>query len=85
MGDDTRREFFPITSVSRDDIVQAFEETDMQEQVKQRVEKLDDSEMEYLASKMADDYCEQLFWDSLRTIFELRFLEEAAGVNIKPV
>ena len=78
MGDNQRKEFFHITSVSRDDIIHAFEGTDVLEQVKKKVAKLDDGEMEYLAGKLADDYCEQLFWSSLKIIFELRFLEEEA-------
>lgn len=32
--------------------------------------------MEILASKLADDYCEQLFWDSLKVIFESAFLKQ---------
>lgn len=79
MGNDIRQEFFPITSLARDDIIQAFEGSDMLERVKRRVELLDDSDMAYLARKLADDYCEQLFWDSLRIIFEARFLEDKAG------
>ncbi|MFC1816092.1 hypothetical protein ACFL0M_09130 [Thermodesulfobacteriota bacterium] len=37
---------------------------------------MDDREMRQLASKLADDYCNQLFWDSLRIIFEDRFLDK---------
>ena len=67
---------FPITSISREDIIHAFAESDILEQVKERVKKMDDSDMINLASKLADDYCEQLFWDSLRTLFEDRFLDK---------
>ncbi|SLM30857.1 hypothetical protein MTBBW1_2500006 [Desulfamplus magnetovallimortis] len=64
--------FFTITSISKEDIIHAFNED---EHVKKIVEAMDDSDMETLASKMADDYCEQLFWSSLKIIFELHFME----------
>lgn len=54
---------FPITSVSRDDIKQAFNGRDDFEVVCQILDKMDDGQMEDLASKLANDYCEQLLWD----------------------
>ena len=76
MKDKSAKEFFPITSVSKEDIIHAFKNTDILKQVKKRVAEMDDSEMKGLASKMADDYCNQMFWDSLKIIFEERFLEK---------
>ena len=64
------QEFFPITSVCKDDIIHAFNND---ADIKKIVEKLDDSDMETLASKLGSDYCEQLYWDSLKIIFELTF------------
>ena len=58
----SKKEMFPITSVCRDDIIHAFRDTDVLEQVKKKVKIMDDTEMEYLASKLADDYCEQLYY-----------------------
>lgn len=50
--------YFPITSVHRDDLEgQGFD-----------VEKISDDDMQNLAEKMADDYCEQLFWPSMEII-----------------
>ena len=51
--------FFPITSVHRLDIKEALHLTDEQ------VAKITDDMMREIARKMADDYCEQLFWDHL--------------------
>lgn len=67
---------FKITSVCIEDILQAYKDIDspLLEKVEKRVETLEEWEMEGLASKLADDYCNQLFWDSLRIIFEDRFL-----------
>ncbi len=57
----TPREYFPITSVSREDLKAKGFDTS----------KVSDAEMERLASKMADDYCEQMFWISLDILAEL--------------
>lgn len=50
--------YFPITSVHRDDL----------QGVGFDVEKISDDDMKELARKMADDYCEQLFWSSMEII-----------------
>ena len=73
---ESTKEFFPITSVSKEDIIHAFKNTDIADQVKERVAKMDDDEMKQFASKMADDYCNQMFWDSLRIIFEENLLKK---------
>lgn len=68
----TGNDKFPITAVSRADIVKAF---DGHSRIKEVAMSLKDHQMEYLAAKLADDYCEQLFWRSLRNIFTNRFLK----------
>ena len=72
------KDSFPITSVSKDDIRQALLDADdkIPADVEKRIAEMGDSEMEELASKMADDYIEQLFWISLRILFQDRFLKE---------
>lgn len=67
------KEFFPITSICREDIIHAFTDNPDAQKI---VRNLDDGDMEILASKLADDYCEQLFWDSLKVIFESSFLRQ---------
>ena len=57
----TREKHFEITSVHRDDLEHAGFDASQ----------VDDAAMEHLASKMADDYCEQLFWDHLPIIAEI--------------
>jgi len=57
----TGDKFFKITSVHRDDL----------ENIGFDASHVDDSTMQHLASKMADDYCEQLFWDHLPIIAEI--------------
>ena len=63
---------FQITSICKEDIIHAFDNSDREilESIKQIVAEMDDSDMKKLASKMSDDYCERLFWDSLREKFE---------------
>lgn len=58
--EDEPKDYFEITSVSREDLEEAgFDTSDV-----------DDATMELLASKMANDYCEQLFWVQLPIIAE---------------
>lgn len=55
--------YFKVTSVHRDDLaLRGFD-----------VSKVTDEDMRELASKMGDDYCEQLFWDSMEIIAEQGF------------
>lgn len=65
---------FPITSVTKDDIRTAFLGSPRLDEVRQKIRKLDDYDMYKLAGIMANDYLEQLFWSSLRDIFEEMFL-----------
>jgi hypothetical protein len=51
---------FAITSVCRGDLAGAFKP--------EQIAKMDDGEMEYLAGKMADAYCDFSFWDDLEII-----------------
>ena len=50
--------YFVITSVHRNDLARTGFD----------VEKISDNDMDKLAEKMADDYCNQLFWESMETI-----------------
>lgn len=51
---------FPITSVTREDLEDiGFDTSDVS-----------DDTMKKLAQKLSDNYCEQLFWESLETIAE---------------
>jgi hypothetical protein len=57
---DREQEYFPITSVCRDDLEEAGFDT----------KNVDDSTMKKLASKMADAYCDFAFWEDLEIIAE---------------
>lgn len=54
-------DFFPITSICRDDLRAGGFDAD----------KATDDQMEELARCMANDYCEQLFWSSMKIIAEI--------------
>jgi len=54
------QEAFHISALSREDLEQiGFDASDV-----------DDKTMQYLANKLGDDYCNQLFWSSLEIIAE---------------
>ena len=65
--------FYPITRLCKQDLRNEFKGN---EKALKKIEELDDADMKMLASKMADDYLEQLYWWSMRTIFEELFLKE---------
>ena len=56
--------FYPITSVHQDDIKGVLCLTDEQ------AARITDDMMRQIAKKMADDYCDQLFWEHLPLIVE---------------
>lgn len=51
---------FPITSVSRADLQENY--------TPEQIDSLDDSDMERIASKMADAYLDQVYWVDLEII-----------------
>lgn len=62
MDAETLEKPFPITSVCRADLKAFFSE--------EQIAQLDDSDMEEIANKMADAYCEIVFWIDLEIIAE---------------
>ena len=54
------KESFVISEVSREDLEELGYDTSL----------VSDETMEYLAKKLGNDYCEQLFWTSLDIIAE---------------
>ena len=75
---DDKGGFFPITSVHRLDIKTALKLTDEQ------VARITDGMMKQIASKMADDYCEQLFWQQLPIIVGSAAEREGIDLSEKP-
>ncbi len=67
--------YYHISSLCRDDILEAFKGHEREKEVKKELKKLTDVNLEYLAKKMSDDYCNQLYWNSLKYIFISRFLD----------
>ncbi len=68
--DDKMSKSFPITSVCRNDIIQSIEDSKEGDDLKnllliREVEKLTDCEMEWISSKLCDDFCNCCFWDNL--------------------
>jgi hypothetical protein len=67
--------FYPITRLCKDDIIEAFEGEDTKFDIKKETKKISDKEMKWIARRLADDYCEQLYWESLRYLAK-RVIEE---------
>lgn len=63
--------YYVITRLHKDDIRGIFNGN---KEALKVIDDMTDDDMERLCSKLEDDYCNQLFWDSLRVIFEDRFL-----------
>ena len=51
---------FPITSICREDLTGKFTE--------KQIRQLDDDDMKHIASKMADNYCDNGFWIDMSII-----------------
>ena len=61
---------FNITSVCKADILSLIQDGRTNSFTEKDVLKLTESDMRRIASKLADDYCEQSFWTSLEIITE---------------
>ena len=59
--------YFVITRLHKEDLRGLFKDN---EKALKIIDELGDADMEHLAEKMADDYLEQLYWSSLKTLFE---------------
>lgn len=70
--------FFPITSICKEDILMQFMAYDEFELIKDRVEQMDDHDMQQFAKSLANAYCEDFFWSSLETIFLEKFYQVSA-------
>ncbi len=58
---------FTVTSVCKEDLLHLLDEGKLKIP-KWRIKKLNEATMKRIASKLSDDYCEQLFWSSLEII-----------------
>ena len=76
---------FHITSVCRNDIVQMIEDQmDDGDKLKavmlvKAVENITDGQMEAIASKLSDSFCDCCFWDSLEHLFKRILIEKNDG------
>ena len=71
IGDEDKNQYFEITSIHRDDL-----------KSKGFITKgVDDSTMKTLATKMSDDYHEQLYWEQMITIAESLGIKRKKRLN----
>ncbi len=64
---------FPITSVCRADL----------ESIGFDTSGVDDATMKELAEKLADDYCEQLFWSSLKILADCLNIPKSNSISFQ--
>ena len=69
-----KKQYFTITRVCREDLAEIFGE---------KANELSNDEMEWLASKMADDYIEQLYWTQIEILgqYAIDRMEERKGTK----
>ena len=77
---------YKVTSVCKDDLLSYYYNLDLHrhsseddkalQKVLDVIDSLTDEQMIRLASKMEDDYVNQMFWQSMSDIFEDLYLEE---------
>jgi hypothetical protein len=68
---DEDESYFAISGLHRDDL----------EHIGYNASHVDDSVMKKLASKLGDDYCEQLFWGSLPVIADALRIPKRKSIN----
>lgn len=61
---------YPITSVSKEDILTHFEDHDDYENIKKVVSKLTEQNMKAIAKRMENYYCDNGFWTDLESAYE---------------
>ena len=62
---------FPITSVCREDIIHAFKDVDeLTPEISTKILNFSNDEMKWIARKLADNFCNCCFWDSLKDLSE---------------
>lgn len=74
--DELYNKFYPITSICKADILFALDIADEEDEnltqeqknIVERVAKISDSDMKWIASKMADAYCSDGYWIDLKII-----------------
>ena len=65
MGTKTKQAegYYEITAICKDDLGRSFENN---KEALKRIDAMDEAEMTHLASKLADAYLNQGFWEDLR-------------------
>jgi len=67
---------YPINGVTKEDILGSFDGHPEEDQIIECVNSLNDNDMEWLASKMSDNYCDNGFWTDLESIFKDRIYSD---------
>lgn len=65
---------YPVIRLCKDDLEELFKSD---KKALEKIKKLDEAEMKYLAEKVQDSLMDLGYWDTLKLTFEFRFLEKA--------
>ena len=74
--------FYPITALHKDDLRQLFRDSEtghIPAAINRQIESLTDADMQHIASKMADAFCNCCYWEALKAIFTSYSLAAEAG------
>lgn len=70
------KESFHITSLHKNDIIETFHGHNDIDKITEVVKSLKDTDMEWLASKLSDAFCNCCYWDNLQEFFKDHFLNK---------
>jgi hypothetical protein len=71
-----QKQFFEVSVVSREDVIESFRDKGLlTKRVEMQIKKLTDDDMQYIARKLGESFCECCYWLSLQDISQ-RVLEE---------
>ena len=79
ISDEEEDEYFHISSLSKEDLLQEYDEdTEEHKKVRKLIKELTDDQMEHIARKMSESYCDCCYWTALKDIFESWYLDEVS-------
>ena len=63
-------EMYQVTSVCKDDLISAFEGRDDFKDKVEIIKELKETDMKWIAKKLADSFCNCCYWDTIRDLVD---------------
>ena len=73
------QKMYKVTSICKDDIIEAYRDSkdeSVPSEVQDKVDTLSNDDMKFIATRLADNFCNCCYWDSLKAIFEVLEVKE---------